>query len=216
MRLSFRRSQDRQALVSGERAALDSSSSRALLGADREDLEKVAAASPTDTEPAEPDRQIFDVQSRSIQVHSVPHAETYVIVDERLHLGRAALRRFHRSPLGEPPQILASTSRQSWPLLRTAKHRMADPGPVHLTADTFSRQPPLRSGLALNAIVATVVMATFIVGPFYSTVGLGLGVAELGEVMFVGPASGATDHPRPNHAAHRASVLVPRIVSASM
>ena len=58
-------------------------------------------------------------------------------------------------------------------------------------------QPPLRSGLALNAIVATVVMATLIVGPFYSTVGLGLGVAELGAVMSVGPASGVTDHLRP-------------------
>lgn len=52
-------------------------------------------------------------------------------------------------------------------------------------------QPPLRSALALNALVATVVMASLIVGPFYLTNGLGLGAVELGAVMSVGPTVAA-------------------------
>ncbi len=75
MRPSFGRLQNQQSLVSGKYAVLDSSRSRALLIAGREGLDQIAAASPADSEPAEPDRQIFDVKSQPLQVHSVPRTE---------------------------------------------------------------------------------------------------------------------------------------------
>ena len=131
-RPSFGRFQDRQSLVSGKCAALDSCSSRALRIAGREELDQVAAAAPADTEPAEPDRQVFDVQSRPIQVHSVPQAETYVITDKRLNFSRAAFRRSHRSPLSEPPEMPASTSRRS--ILAVSSHREAPMAYLGLSA----------------------------------------------------------------------------------
>ena len=50
----------------------------------------------------------------------------------------------------------------------------------------FSRQG-LRTSLAANVMVATVMMATLVVGPFYLTGALGLGPAGVGFVMAVGP-----------------------------
>jgi MFS family permease len=49
------------------------------------------------------------------------------------------------------------------------------------------REPDLRAGLALNALVATVVMATLVVGPFYLSSALDLGPGPLGAVMSIGP-----------------------------
>jgi MFS family permease len=49
------------------------------------------------------------------------------------------------------------------------------------------REPALRSGLAASAIVATVMMATLVVGPFYLSRGLGLDAAQVGLVVSVGP-----------------------------
>ena len=49
------------------------------------------------------------------------------------------------------------------------------------------REPVLATSLALNAVVATVMMATLVVGPFFLSQGLGLGAAAVGAVMAVGP-----------------------------
>ncbi|WP_241138379.1 MFS transporter, partial [Achromobacter xylosoxidans] len=53
------------------------------------------------------------------------------------------------------------------------------------------RRPGLRAGLATNALVSTVMMATLVVGPFYLTQALGLGAAAAGLVMSAGPVVSA-------------------------
>ena len=49
------------------------------------------------------------------------------------------------------------------------------------------RAPELRSSLALNALVGSVVMATLVVGPFHLSGALGLGAAGVGLAMSAGP-----------------------------
>lgn len=49
----------------------------------------------------------------------------------------------------------------------------------------------LRSGLGMSALVAAVIMATFVVGPFYLSRALGLGPAGMGLAMAVGPCVAA-------------------------
>lgn len=49
------------------------------------------------------------------------------------------------------------------------------------------RQPRLGAGLAMNALVSTVMMATLVVGPFYLTQALGLSAAQAGLAMSAGP-----------------------------
>jgi EmrB/QacA subfamily drug resistance transporter len=49
------------------------------------------------------------------------------------------------------------------------------------------RDPVLSAGLALNAMVSTVMMATLVVGPFYLSRALGLNEAFIGAVMSIGP-----------------------------
>lgn len=49
------------------------------------------------------------------------------------------------------------------------------------------REPVLGASLAMSALVATVMMATLVVGPFYLAGALGLGAAEVGIVMSIGP-----------------------------
>jgi EmrB/QacA subfamily drug resistance transporter len=49
------------------------------------------------------------------------------------------------------------------------------------------RDPGLSAGLAMSALVSTVVMATLVVGPFYLSGGLGLDAAMVGAVLSVGP-----------------------------
>lgn len=53
------------------------------------------------------------------------------------------------------------------------------------------RLPALRAGLALGAVVSTVMMATLVVGPFYLARGLGLDPASVGLVMSAGPMMAA-------------------------
>jgi MFS family permease len=50
---------------------------------------------------------------------------------------------------------------------------------------------PLRAGLAMSALIAAVIMATFVVGPFYLSRGLGLDTAWMGLAMAVGPCVAA-------------------------
>lgn len=49
------------------------------------------------------------------------------------------------------------------------------------------RDPLLSSSLAMSALVATVMMATLVVGPFYLSHGLGLDAVAVGIVLSVGP-----------------------------
>jgi len=49
------------------------------------------------------------------------------------------------------------------------------------------RDPTLSAGLAMSALVSTVMMATLVVGPFYLARALGLAAAPVGLVMSVGP-----------------------------
>ncbi|MEY9723400.1 MFS transporter [Sinorhizobium fredii] len=53
------------------------------------------------------------------------------------------------------------------------------------------REPLLRSGLATSMLVATVMMTTLVVGPFYLSRGLGLSAALVGLVMSAGPVVSA-------------------------
>jgi EmrB/QacA subfamily drug resistance transporter len=52
---------------------------------------------------------------------------------------------------------------------------------------TTFRDPGLSAGLITNGLVATVMMATLVVGPFYLSHALGLGAAHIGLVMSIGP-----------------------------
>ncbi|MBM6395271.1 MFS transporter [Ochrobactrum anthropi] len=54
------------------------------------------------------------------------------------------------------------------------------------------RTPLLGSGLAMSALVSTVMMATLVVGPFYLAYALGLGAAATGLVLAAGPVVAAT------------------------
>ncbi|MGU3307601.1 MFS transporter [Pseudomonas sp. M5A4_2d] len=53
------------------------------------------------------------------------------------------------------------------------------------------RDPALRAGLAMSALVSAVIMTTFVVGPFYLSRGLGLDSAWMGLAMAVGPCVSA-------------------------
>jgi MFS family permease len=53
------------------------------------------------------------------------------------------------------------------------------------------RDPGLRSGLALSALVSTVLMAMQVVGPFYLAYALGLGATQVGLVLSVAPVIAA-------------------------
>jgi EmrB/QacA subfamily drug resistance transporter len=64
-----------------------------------------------------------------------------------------------------------------------AEARVASP----LIRPTMFRNPVLSSSLATSALVATVMMATLVVGPFYLTRALGLDAARVGLVLSVGP-----------------------------
>ncbi|WP_210495370.1 MFS transporter [Patulibacter sp. SYSU D01012] len=72
-------------------------------------------------------------------------------------------------------------------LFAAAQRRAAAP----LVPRAVLRSRTLRAGLSANGLVATVMMTTLVVGPFYLTEGLGLGPAATGLVMSVGPAVAA-------------------------
>lgn len=52
---------------------------------------------------------------------------------------------------------------------------------------TVFREPGLNAGLAMSALVSTVLMATLVIGPFYLSRSLGLGSGFVGIVMSIGP-----------------------------
>ncbi len=53
------------------------------------------------------------------------------------------------------------------------------------------RDPALAAGLAMSALVSTVMMATLVVGPFYLSLALGLAATQVGLVMSAGPVAAA-------------------------
>jgi EmrB/QacA subfamily drug resistance transporter len=53
------------------------------------------------------------------------------------------------------------------------------------------RDPALSAGLIMSALVATVIMTTMVVGPFYLSGALGLGAAKVGLILSVGPLAAA-------------------------
>lgn len=67
--------------------------------------------------------------------------------------------------------FVRAEARSASPLIRTA----------------IFRDPALSAGLATSALVATVMMATLVVGPFYLSRALGLDTALVGIVLSVGP-----------------------------
>ena len=59
------------------------------------------------------------------------------------------------------------------------------------SAGSSLKAGPLCAGLAISALVAAVIMATFVVGPFYLSLGLGLAPEWMGLAMAVGPCVAA-------------------------
>ena len=65
--------------------------------------------------------------------------------------------------------------------------RVETTAPSPLVRFALMRDPAQRAGLALSGIVATVVMTTLVVGPFYLSRSFGLDVVSVGLVLSVGP-----------------------------
>jgi len=78
--------------------------------------------------------------------------------------------------------LLLAAAVGAWLFLRV-EARAASP----LVRPAMLRTPGLGAGLATNALVSTVMMATLVVGPFYLTQALGLGAAAAGLAMSAGP-----------------------------
>ena len=68
-----------------------------------------------------------------------------------------------------------------------AQTRVASP----LIRLTLFRNPVLSGGLAMSTLVATVIMTTLVIGPFYLAHGLGLNPMVTGMVLAVGPCVAA-------------------------
>ncbi len=88
-------------------------------------------------------------------------------------------------PLG--PWLLALVAAASLALFLAVDGRAATP----LVPLTIVREPAIGAALAMNVVVATVMMATLVVGPFFLAFALGLDEAVVGLVMAVGPVTAA-------------------------
>lgn len=64
-------------------------------------------------------------------------------------------------------------------------------GPARGATAALLRERAFSAALLMNILVATVMMSTLIVGPFFLTAGLGLSAASVGLTMAVGPAVAA-------------------------
>ncbi|EYD74231.1 Putative transport protein [Rubellimicrobium mesophilum DSM 19309] len=69
--------------------------------------------------------------------------------------------------------------------------RVQSRSPFPLIRLDLFQDPSLRAGFATSALVATVVMATLVVGPFFLSGALGLDAARVGLVMSAGPVVAA-------------------------
>jgi EmrB/QacA subfamily drug resistance transporter len=88
-----------------------------------------------------------------------------------------------RGRFGLSNAALLSTAIVGVALFMVAERRAASPL-IHLA---MFRDHVLSAGLAMSALVSTVIMATLVVGPFYLTRGLGLDSALVGLIVSVGP-----------------------------
>ncbi|MBN2977926.1 MFS transporter [Pseudomonas lactucae] len=86
-------------------------------------------------------------------------------------------------PLGLLAVVLA------WRALPADRHYLQAAGSVSLWSPL--KDASLRKGLAMSTLVAAVIMATFVVGPFYLSRGLGLSPEWMGLAMAVGPCVAA-------------------------
>ncbi len=82
--------------------------------------------------------------------------------------------------------LLLAAAGGGWWFVR-AQARVATP----LVPLAHLRDPALRAGFAMSALVTTVVMATMVVGPFYLSGALALDAVHLGLVMSCGPLAAA-------------------------
>jgi len=92
----------------------------------------------------------------------------------RGHFGALNLALLLAAALGAA-LFVAAERRAASPLIRLAKFR----------------EPALRASLAMSALVSTVMMTTFVVGPFYLTRSMHLGAALVGLVLAAGPVVSA-------------------------
>jgi EmrB/QacA subfamily drug resistance transporter len=83
--------------------------------------------------------------------------------------------------------VLLATAVLGAALFARAQARAAAP----LIRLAMFRQPALGAGLAMSALVTTVVMATLVVGPFYLSGALALDAAGVGLAMSAGPVAAA-------------------------
>ena len=88
-----------------------------------------------------------------------------------------------RGSFGALNLVLLSAAALAFGLFWLAEIRAPSP----LVRPAMFRDPTLSAGLAMSALVSTVMMATLVVGPFYLARALGLAAAPVGLVMSVGP-----------------------------
>ena len=88
-----------------------------------------------------------------------------------------------RGSFGALNVVLLSVVLLGAALFARAEERTASP----LLRLAMFREPVLGAGLAMSALVSTVMMATLVVGPFYLSRALGLEAAFVGLTMSVGP-----------------------------
>ncbi|WP_330215998.1 MFS transporter [Pseudomonas sp. AM8] len=87
--------------------------------------------------------------------------------------------------VGMPLGLL--TASLAWRYLPVDRRQAGSPSSVWSPL----KEAPLRTSLAMSALVAAVIMATFVVGPFYLSKGLGLDPQWMGLAMAVGPCVAA-------------------------
>ncbi len=102
-----------------------------------------------------------------------------------LALGAYALAMTVGTGLAVPALLVAAAAGAG--LFLAVERRAAAP----LVRPAMLRDPVLGAGLAMNAMVATVMMTTLVVGPFYLARGLALDAAAVGLVMAAGPVMSA-------------------------
>ena len=124
---------------------------------------------PADRPPPDRERKPFDATGTLLLVTSLT-AYALAVTLGRNHFGAANLALLAAA--------LGGTKAFLWVEKRTASP---------LVALEHFRAPGLFISLTTNAIVATVLMATLVVGPFYLSRGLGLATAAVGLAMSVGP-----------------------------
>lgn len=86
----------------------------------------------------------------------------------------------------QPWTLLAASAIALVAFVRTELSAARPLVPVRLLRERF-----IASSLATNLLVGAVMMSTLVVGPFFLSFGLGLGEAEMGLVMAVGPIAAA-------------------------